>query len=87
MSALRAVASGWAPAILQLMCKHNGGTVEEADEGEYGRAQIRIVKQDAMLFQGLAKESDAWMSHRDKVTKLPPGCVSATAILPTSVSQ
>eukprot|EP01052_Picozoa_sp_SAG31_P058169 SAG31_NODE_17618_length_664_cov_0.838938_2_plen_60_part_00 len=57
--------------MLQLMCKQLGGDVQEADVGEFGRARLKLVKKDAMLFQGLPAESDAWMSHRDKVTRLP----------------
>ena len=63
------------------MCHNLGGKVEEATEGEYGRAKITVVKDDAHLFQGLSKESDAWMSHRDKVTVLPEGCASSSPVV------
>ena len=59
----------------QLMCEQLGGKVEPSDHQEFGRAFLE-VKQDCELFHGLwevnAREQ-VWMSHGDRVTKLPDG--------------
>ncbi len=55
---------------LQLMAKHNGGKVEPAKDREYGKAIIKIVKDD-ILFKGVEDNSVIWMSHGDYVTGLP----------------
>ncbi len=60
---------------LQLMVARLGGTVEKAVESEYGRAHLRIEKSADRLFKGLSIEAEhvVWMSHGDRVLKLPPG--------------
>jgi GMP synthase (glutamine-hydrolysing) len=58
---------------MQLMCHNLGGKVETAEAGEYGRAQIEVVKPDATLFEAVPAQSDAWMSHRDRVVTVPDG--------------
>ena len=57
---------------LQVMAHQLGGKVAPADKHEYGRATLRVLKEDK-LFKGLPKEFQVWMSHADKVTELPPG--------------
>ena len=54
----------------QLLAKLLGGAVE-AGEGEYGRTEIRIVKDDS-IFTGWGTVEYVWMSHRDYVVSLPP---------------
>jgi len=49
-----------------------GGKVEKSDKQEYGRARLRVVKRDP-LFEGIPDEFDVWMSHADKVSRLPEG--------------
>ncbi len=46
------------------------GKVERASKQEYGRAKLKVIKDDP-LFEGLPKEFDVWMSHADKVSSLP----------------
>ena len=53
----------------QLICKLLGGEVEPCTNREYGKSSLKIIKED-ILFQNL-KETQAWMSHGDIVTKLP----------------
>lgn len=48
-----------------------GGKVKPASRREYGRATINI-KRESLLFQGLGKKLDVWMSHGDIIEKLPP---------------
>jgi len=54
----------------QLSAKNYGGKVEKSNKREYGRAQLRIVKQD-ILFKDMADLSQVWMSHSDSITQLP----------------
>lgn len=59
----------------QTMCEQLGGKVEGSDHQEFGRAEIEIVD-DCTLFHGVWKKGTretVWMSHGDRVTKLPEG--------------
>jgi GMP synthase (glutamine-hydrolysing) len=52
-----------------------GGTVEGGHAAEFGRAEIEIVAESA-LFDGLWQvggRHPVWMSHGDRVTRLPEG--------------
>jgi GMP synthase (glutamine-hydrolysing) len=52
-----------------------GGKVEGGHAAEFGRADVEIVE-DSALFEGIWKKGGkypVWMSHGDRVTKLPPG--------------
>ncbi len=59
---------------LQLLVQRLGGKVESANDREYGRATLKIERDDP-LFAGLAKGRDeiVWMSHGDRVLELPDG--------------
>jgi GMP synthase (glutamine-hydrolysing) len=57
---------------MQLMAHQLGGGVEKADKREYGHAEIQIVT-DSALFAGMDRTQKVWMSHGDKVAKLPAG--------------
>ncbi|MGZ3340051.1 MAG: glutamine-hydrolyzing GMP synthase, partial [Reyranella sp.] len=59
----------------QTMAQQLGGTVESGHHREFGRAQLE-VKSPSALFDGVWQPGDkkqVWMSHGDRVTKLPPG--------------
>ncbi len=59
----------------QTMCAQLGGTVETSDHREFGKADVE-VKAPSKLFEGLWEKGgqyQVWMSHGDRVTKLPPG--------------
>jgi GMP synthase (glutamine-hydrolysing) len=59
----------------QLLCQQLGGEVQAADHREFGRAFVEVVD-DCALFQGVWKPGErhqVWMSHGDRVTRLPPG--------------
>ncbi len=59
----------------QLICDLLGGEVQPGDTREFGRAHIDIVS-DNPLFGGFWKNGEkhqVWMSHGDKVNRLPPG--------------
>jgi GMP synthase (glutamine-hydrolysing) len=54
------------------MTKALGGTVERAHSREYGRATLTVLNHDK-LFRSVPKNSVTWMSHGDKVKKMPKG--------------
>ena len=59
----------------QAMAHQLGGKVEGEHNREFGRAFIEVVRQ-AALFEGVWKPGErhqVWMSHGDRVTKLPDG--------------
>ena len=59
----------------QTMCEQLGGKVEPGDTREFGRAFVD-VKDDCALFEGvwsIGAREQVWMSHGDRVTKLPDG--------------
>jgi len=59
----------------QAMVAALGGQVEAGNEREFGRADLKIID-ETPLFDGVFEEGEraqVWMSHGDRVTKLPPG--------------
>jgi len=57
----------------QLICKHLGGNVVNSKKREFGKAFIKI-KSKSKIFEGIYKknsEYQVWMSHGDKISKLP----------------
>ncbi|CAI8435838.1 MAG: GMP synthase [glutamine-hydrolyzing] [Rhodobiaceae bacterium UBA7378] len=59
----------------QALCAQLGGSVEQSDEREFGRADLK-VKSSHVLFDGVASTGDelpVWMSHGDRVNALPDG--------------
>ena len=59
----------------QTMVAQLGGVVEMSAEREFGRAEIEIID-DTPLFDGVWSKGDrdqVWMSHGDRVAKLPEG--------------
>jgi GMP synthase (glutamine-hydrolysing) len=59
----------------QTMCAQLGGRVANSDHREFGRAFIEVTD-DCALFEGLwpnGSREQVWMSHGDRVEKLPPG--------------
>jgi GMP synthase (glutamine-hydrolysing) len=59
----------------QTMAHQLGGMVAPSDSREFGRAFIEVVG-DSMLFDGLwstGERHQVWMSHGDRVEKLPEG--------------
>ncbi|HMG51398.1 MAG TPA: glutamine-hydrolyzing GMP synthase, partial [Inquilinus sp.] len=59
----------------QTMCEQLGGAVEAGHHREFGRAWLD-VKENCTLFDGaweLGAREQVWMSHGDRVTRLPDG--------------
>lgn len=66
---------------MQLLTHALNGRVVRSQKREYGPAQIRILHADVPLFSLLNSQSAVavWMSHGDRVERLPPGFVSLAA--------
>jgi len=62
---------------LQLLAHSFGGRVAPSREREYGAATVRVdgaaAGQDSALFADLPATLQVWMSHGDRVEKLPAG--------------
>ena len=59
----------------QLMCAQLGGDVQGSEHREFGRAFVEVTD-DCALFHGAWEKGareQVWMSHGDRVTRLPPG--------------
>ncbi len=59
----------------QVMCAQLGGEVLSSDHREFGRAHVDILEDCALLrgtWQRGGREQ-VWMSHGDRVSRLPPG--------------
>lgn len=71
----------------QLMAKSLGGGVAKATAREYGKAFLKINQ--STLFNGLSKKQTVWMSHGDKITKLPRGfrIIGSTLNAPISAME
>ena len=67
---------------MQLIALDQGGRVESAEVGEYGRSTL-TVSAPGRLLAGLPLEQPCWMSHRDTVFSAPPGF---TALASSTVS-
>ncbi|NTU68326.1 MAG: glutamine-hydrolyzing GMP synthase [Chlorobiaceae bacterium] len=60
---------------LQAIAKHFGGKVESSAKQEFGRARMLVShdgSNESQLFRDVP-DSDVWMSHGDKVTRMPEG--------------
>jgi GMP synthase (glutamine-hydrolysing) len=57
---------------MQLMAKMLGGEVRGGQHREYGRTEL-VVLDDSDIFEGLNPRLIAWMSHGDRVERVPPG--------------
>ncbi len=58
---------------MQLLNIKFGGSVHPSDKREYGQARLKPAAPEG-LFEGLAHDSQVWMSHSDTVRDLGEGC-------------
>jgi len=72
---------------LQEICHHLGGQVEAGQKREFGSAQLRVrqdlqtpgatpekkARSTSVIFKDIEESAKVWMSHGDKVTRLPEG--------------
>jgi GMP synthase (glutamine-hydrolysing) len=73
----------------QAMAQQLGGEVEGGHHREFGRAEVEVTAESA-LFDGVWRTGErypVWMSHGDRVTKLPQGfrAVGTSANAPIAV--
>ena len=57
---------------MQLITHLLGGRVDPSPHREFGRAQL-MLKEFSHLFEKVNNNSTVWMSHGDRITKLPDG--------------
>ena len=55
----------------QLTAHILGGTVQSATTSEYGKAEVNYLK--SPLTKGIPTRAVCWMSHTDRITRLPDG--------------
>lgn len=74
---------------MQLMTDRSGGKVEPAKNREYGKAELEVLTDDAVLFEGTPRKQIVWMSHGDLVTQAPAGfeVVGTSADCPIAAIQ
>ena len=60
---------------LQLICRDFGGEVKLSKEREFGKTKIKILKNSPLLKNAYKNRHQykVWMSHSDKVIKMPEG--------------
>jgi len=70
---------------MQLMAKTLGGSVAKAHSREYGKAILSITDR-RLLLKDLPKRSVSWMSHGDKVRRMPKGFVRIASSRNTAIA-
>lgn len=65
----------------QYLAKWGGGSVEQSQTREYGRANLQYVDETSPLLTGVKAGSQVWMSHGDTIQSVPAGyrCICSTA--------
>jgi GMP synthase (glutamine-hydrolysing) len=58
---------------MQVLAHQLGGQVVPGTKQEYGHAILHLSSVDSPLFYGLPPTTPVWMSHGDRIEKLPPG--------------
>ena len=70
----------------QVMAHMMGGVVTPAHRREFGKTELQVVP-DALLYDGLNRKLQCWMSHGDLVLEPPPGFVSTAKTVSTPVAS
>ena len=55
----------------QFMARFFGGDAKPSKIPEFGKIELKLLKNDEELFKGMPKKSIVWLSHHDEVTRLP----------------
>ena len=75
---VKRVSGGWDLPLLGICYGHQliayalGGEVAKGSAAEYGLGKVVVDRED-LLFKGVPKEFQVWVSHFDEVKKLPSG--------------
>lgn len=59
---------------MQYIADFFGGSVVKAEHQEFGKATLELMSEGG-IFEGVKQESVVWMSHADKVEKIPQGFI------------
>lgn len=71
---------------LQFMVDALGGEVIASEKREYGLAELMTAKNPGALLSGIDSPSNSWMSHGDRIGRLPKGFVVTAATKNTEVA-
>ena len=73
---------------MQTLAEQMGGYVISADQKEFGHAELEVIS-DSILFLGLDKKVNVWMSHGDQVQDLPDdfNLLASTSTAPIAAMQ
>ena len=73
----------------QLTAWMGGGSVITAETSEYGKIHLLLDVPESKLMEGVPAESVVWMSHTDRIEKVPAGfCVTAhTDVCPVAAME
>ena len=73
----------------QLTAWMGGGSVITAETSEYGKINLLLDVPQSKLMEGVPAESVVWMSHTDRIEKVPAGfCVTAhTDVCPVAAME
>ena len=55
----------------QFIANNKKGKVENSNSREYGRARLTYIDNESILFNGISKDNQVWMSHGDTIVELP----------------
>ena len=55
----------------QFIANNQKGKVENSNSREYGRARLTYIDNESILFNGISKDNEVWMSHGDTIVELP----------------
>jgi GMP synthase (glutamine-hydrolysing) len=58
---------------MQVLSHKLGGRVHKSKKREYGFSKLHISKRQSPLFKGIPKTLTCWMSHGDKLDRIPEG--------------
>lgn len=70
---------------MQFMVDALGGKVKSSKKREYGFAELKL-KSSRVIFKGIPKKSQVWMSHGDSIATLPSGFVTTAVTDNTPVA-
>ena len=59
----------------QLIANEMGGNVKSSNIREYGRANLKVIENKNILFEGVKENSQVWMSHSDTISTLPKNSI------------